>query len=125
MNQYGRPQANTPPGGFLWTFVALGGTGLLMLPPLLATPSRLITSSSPDKQYSKMDWRDFLFLSPIVTCCLSSVVEACVDYVMALYVDEMFGEDATFTGVLLSGLSLSSLLFAFVLGTGRHEIEQL
>lgn len=102
--------------GFLLTFVAMGGAGLLMLPPLLATPSRLMTSNTADKEYSRMDWKDLLFLSPIATCCFSSVVETVVDYVMALYVDEMFGEDATFTGVLLSGLSLSSLLFAFVIG---------
>ena len=40
-----------------------------------------------------------------------------MDYVMALYVNDVFGEDATFTGLLLSGLSLSSILFAFALGT--------
>ena len=39
-----------------------------------------------------------------------------MDYVMALYVNDVFGEDATFTGLLLSGLSLSSIVFAFALG---------
>lgn len=103
--------------GFLLTFIALGGAGLLMLGPLVITSGKLISSTqSQEKKYSKMDWKDFLFLSPMMICCLSSVVEACVDYVMALYVDDVFGEDATFTGILLSGLSLSSILFAFVLG---------
>jgi len=103
--------------GFLLTFITLGGSGLLMLGPLLTTSGKLISSTqSKQKKYSKMDWKDFLFLSPIMICCFSSVVEACVDYVMALYVDDVFGEDATFTGILLSGLSLSSILFAFILG---------
>jgi len=103
--------------GFLITFVALGSSGLLMLVPLFATSTKLLSSTtSYEKRYSKMDWNDFLFLSPIITCCLSSVVEACVEYVMALYINDMFGEDATFTGLLLSGLSLSSILFAFLLG---------
>jgi len=103
--------------GFLLTFVALGASGLVMLGPLFTTSTKLISSdTSHQKKYSKMDWKDFLFLSPIMICCLSSVVEACVDYVMALYVNDVFGEDATFTGLLLSGLSLSSILFAFLLG---------
>jgi hypothetical protein len=91
-----------------------------MLGPLLTTTGKLISSTqNKQKKYSKMDWKDFLFLSPIMICCFSSVVEACVEYVMALYVADVFGEDATFTGILLSGLSLSSTLFAFILGKRR------
>ncbi|KAL5254935.1 hypothetical protein ACHWQZ_G014400 [Mnemiopsis leidyi] len=103
--------------GFLLTFVALGSTGLLMLVALFTTPSSLLTNNTGrQKKYSRMDCKDLLFLSPMMICCLSSVVEACVDYMMALYVNDVFGEDATFTGLLLSGLSLSSILFAFALG---------
>ena len=88
-----------------------------MLGPIFITSSKLLSSNNGhQKKYSKMGWKDFLFLSPIMICCLSSVVEACVEYVMALYVNDVFGEDATFTGLLLSGLSLTSIFFSFVLG---------
>ena len=48
-----------------------------------------------------------------------------MDYVMALYVNDVFGEDATFTGLLLSGLSLSSILFAFALGMPTYPTMPL
>lgn len=88
-----------------------------MLGPLWTTSCKNLKSSRSDtKQFSKIKWKDFLFLSPLVTCSFSVVCETCVDYIMALYINDMFGEDATLTGLLLSGLSLSSLLFAFILG---------
>lgn len=102
--------------GFLLTFVLLGGCGFLMIGPLCATSYKNLSDNNQERQYSKIKWRDVLFLSPLLTCCLSIVCETCVDYVMALYVNDVFGEDATLTGLLLSALSLSSLLFAFFLG---------
>ena len=52
-----------------------------------------------------------------ISSSLSVVCETCVDYVMALYVNDVYGEDATLSGLLLSGLSLSSILFSFILGS--------
>lgn len=102
--------------GFLLTFIILGGSGFLMLGPLCVTSYSSMDGRGKDKQYSKINWRDFLFISPLITCSLSVVCETCVDYVMALYVNDVYGEDATLSGLLLSGLSLSSILFSFILG---------
>ena len=102
--------------GFLWTFVLLGGVGFLVIVPLLNTSYENFESRSNQSQYSETRWNDLLFLSPLVICTLSAVCESCVEFVIALYVNDVFGEDATLTGFLLSALSLSSLLFSFIFG---------
>ena len=69
-----------------------------------------------DSNEDEVKWRDLLFLSPVAVCTVAVLCETCVEWVMALYINDMFGEDATLSGLVLSALSLSSILFAFMLG---------
>jgi len=102
--------------GFLLTFLLFGTFGLFLIPPLyFFSYTKIKPDDSPDVSI-KLLLKDPLFLSPLISFTMAIMVETAFDFILALYVEEAFQEDASFAGYLLGSMPISSVVLAFPIG---------